>query len=172
MSVCQSRVSSARRTPELGAVYSGTRRTMARKKSVRRPGVEPGSTAWKATMLTVTPPTLEWEESLSFIPYKVGHSIRIRYFPHGHLVVGGGEDVSRRVLSVNKCPHWTMYLLQNNNKNRVTKLCEIRMLGLFSTKMMKTKGTEAESTKYILSISNLAPAGLRQGMTRLCGAIG
>ena len=25
---------------------------------VRRPGVEPGSTAWKATMLTVTPPTL------------------------------------------------------------------------------------------------------------------
>ena len=28
------------------------------KNSVRRPGVEPGSTAWKATMLTVTPPTL------------------------------------------------------------------------------------------------------------------
>ena len=27
-------------------------------KCVRRPGVEPGSTAWKATMLTVTPPTL------------------------------------------------------------------------------------------------------------------
>ncbi len=27
------------------------------KKYVRRPGVEPGSTAWKATMLTVTPPT-------------------------------------------------------------------------------------------------------------------
>ena len=25
-------------------------------KRVRRPGVEPGSTAWKATMLTVTPP--------------------------------------------------------------------------------------------------------------------
>ena len=24
---------------------------------MRRPGVEPGSTAWKATMLTVTPPT-------------------------------------------------------------------------------------------------------------------
>ena len=29
-----------------------------KKKCVRRPGVEPGSTAWKATMLTVTPPTL------------------------------------------------------------------------------------------------------------------
>ena len=27
------------------------------KTHVRRPGVEPGSTAWKATMLTVTPPT-------------------------------------------------------------------------------------------------------------------
>lgn len=27
------------------------------KNDVRRPGVEPGSTAWKATMLTVTPPT-------------------------------------------------------------------------------------------------------------------
>ena len=29
-----------------------------KKNEVRRPGVEPGSTAWKATMLTVTPPTL------------------------------------------------------------------------------------------------------------------
>ena len=28
------------------------------KKHVRRPGIEPGSTAWKATMLTFTPPTL------------------------------------------------------------------------------------------------------------------
>ena len=28
------------------------------KSRVRQPGVEPGSTAWKATMLTVTPPTL------------------------------------------------------------------------------------------------------------------
>ena len=27
------------------------------KKLMRRPGVEPGSAAWKATMLTVTPPT-------------------------------------------------------------------------------------------------------------------
>ena len=26
-------------------------------KDVRRPGIEPGSTAWKATMLTFTPPT-------------------------------------------------------------------------------------------------------------------
>lgn len=25
--------------------------------AVRRPGIEPGSTAWKATMLTITPPT-------------------------------------------------------------------------------------------------------------------
>ena len=24
---------------------------------MRRPGIEPGSTAWKATMLTITPPT-------------------------------------------------------------------------------------------------------------------
>ena len=28
-----------------------------KKKNVRRPGIEPGSTAWKATMLTFTPPT-------------------------------------------------------------------------------------------------------------------
>ena len=27
---------------------------------MRWPGVEPGSTAWKATMLTVTPPTLAY----------------------------------------------------------------------------------------------------------------
>ena len=28
------------------------------KKKVRQPGIEPGSIAWKATMLTFTPPTL------------------------------------------------------------------------------------------------------------------
>ena len=33
-----------------------------RKKSMRWPGVEPGSTAWKATMLTVTPPTPYWSQ--------------------------------------------------------------------------------------------------------------
>ena len=27
-------------------------------KKVRRPGIEPGSTAWKAAMLTTIPPTL------------------------------------------------------------------------------------------------------------------
>ena len=27
-------------------------------RKVRQPGIEPGSTAWKATMLTFTPPTL------------------------------------------------------------------------------------------------------------------
>ena len=27
-------------------------------KSMRRPGIEPGSTAWKAAMLTIIPPTL------------------------------------------------------------------------------------------------------------------
>ena len=27
------------------------------KKNVRWPGIEPGSTAWKATMLTITPPS-------------------------------------------------------------------------------------------------------------------
>ena len=28
-------------------------------KTVRQPGIEPGSIAWKATMLTFTPPTLD-----------------------------------------------------------------------------------------------------------------
>ena len=31
-----------------------------KEKDVRRPGIEPGSIAWKATMLTFTPPTLHW----------------------------------------------------------------------------------------------------------------
>ncbi|GBL90633.1 hypothetical protein AVEN_33794-1 [Araneus ventricosus] len=31
---------------------------IAAKEHLRRPGVEPGSTAWKAAMLTVIPPTL------------------------------------------------------------------------------------------------------------------
>ena len=33
---------------------------LGEKKSVRWPGIEPGSNAWKASMLTITPPTL-WE---------------------------------------------------------------------------------------------------------------
>ena len=32
--------------------------TAKRNKSVRWPGIEPGSNAWKASMLTITPPTL------------------------------------------------------------------------------------------------------------------
>ena len=36
----------------------GDKMKLVLKNHVRRPGVEPGSTAWKATMLTVTPPTL------------------------------------------------------------------------------------------------------------------
>lgn len=28
------------------------------KKKLRRPGIEPGTDAWKASMLTITPPTL------------------------------------------------------------------------------------------------------------------
>ena len=34
------------------------KRTRKLNKIMRRPGIEPGSTAWKATMLTFTPPTL------------------------------------------------------------------------------------------------------------------
>ena len=30
----------------------------AKNEKVRRPGIEPGSTAWKAAMLTIIPPTL------------------------------------------------------------------------------------------------------------------
>ena len=32
--------------------------TKTKTKKVRQPGIEPGSIAWKATMLTFTPPTL------------------------------------------------------------------------------------------------------------------
>ena len=35
-------------------------------KILRRPGIEPGSTAWKATMLTITPPTLSTAEKYIF----------------------------------------------------------------------------------------------------------
>ena len=34
---------------------------MNKRESMRQPGIEPGSIAWKATMLTVTPPTLAFE---------------------------------------------------------------------------------------------------------------
>ena len=34
------------------------KKTDGGKKKVRWPGIEPGSNAWKASMLTITPPTL------------------------------------------------------------------------------------------------------------------
>ena len=45
--------------PSMDAILSDERKNNNKKKkgTVRWPGVEPGSAAWKATMLTVTPPT-------------------------------------------------------------------------------------------------------------------
>jgi hypothetical protein len=34
-----------------------------RRKKLRRPGIEPGSTAWKAAMLTIIPPTLAYQNA-------------------------------------------------------------------------------------------------------------
>ena len=42
----------------LNRFISSKSKQICYKKILRWPGVEPGSTAWKATMLTVTPPTL------------------------------------------------------------------------------------------------------------------
>ena len=44
---------------------------------MRRPGIEPGSIAWKATMLTITPPTLvnEWQ----FFNIKM-YLLKLEYF--------------------------------------------------------------------------------------------
>ncbi len=40
-------------------VWEGRKRRKNEKKNtMRRPGIEPGTIAWKATMLTTTPPTL------------------------------------------------------------------------------------------------------------------
>jgi hypothetical protein len=37
------------------------RKKKKKKKRVRLPGIEPGSKAWKASMLTITPQTPEWK---------------------------------------------------------------------------------------------------------------
>ena len=47
----------------------GDKMKLVLKNHVRRPGVEPGSTAWKATMLTVTPPTLLYSINFKRGPY-------------------------------------------------------------------------------------------------------
>ena len=41
-------------------------------KKVRWPGIEPGSTAWKATMLTITPPSHGRDETVTAIPLTRG----------------------------------------------------------------------------------------------------
>ena len=64
-----------------------------KKKVLRWPGVEPGSTAWKATMLTVTPPTLGCADRLTMtllsptvVPVHIpwGTTIRLLYGTHYH----------------------------------------------------------------------------------------
>jgi hypothetical protein len=43
-----------------------------RRKKLRRPGIEPGSTAWKAAMLTIIPPTLAYQNAdRIYIPYGI-----------------------------------------------------------------------------------------------------
>ena len=41
---------------------------------MRRPGIEPGSTAWKAAMLTIIPPTLTWYITKYFNACCRGHT--------------------------------------------------------------------------------------------------
>ena len=48
----------AKSQPTVAYKASRKRATCEGKNIVRRPGIEPGSIAWKATMLTFTPPTL------------------------------------------------------------------------------------------------------------------
>ena len=38
-------------------IFAATTTLREKEKDVRQPGIEPGSIAWKATMLTFTPPT-------------------------------------------------------------------------------------------------------------------
>ena len=42
----------------LQAILSARQKKLKHQKGLRRPGIEPGSTAWKAAMLTTIPPTL------------------------------------------------------------------------------------------------------------------
>ena len=41
---------------------------------MRRPGIEPGSTAWKAAMLTTIPPTHSTNFSINKLSIKVGYT--------------------------------------------------------------------------------------------------
>ena len=58
------------------------------KRYVRRPGIEPGSTAWKAAMLTTIPPTLDMR-ALVMIKFHVFRFIHFQPRPQGLL---GGQN--------------------------------------------------------------------------------
>ena len=59
---------------------------------MRQPGIEPGSIAWKATMLTFTPPTL-------------AHSVsRHRHDIPAHQLTGG-RDIKTLAREINKHKH-------------------------------------------------------------------
>ncbi len=56
------------RVQEINSIID-TQHQVEKKNVVRWPGVEPGSAAWKATMLTVTPPTLR--QNMLFFAYSI-----------------------------------------------------------------------------------------------------
>ena len=84
-----------------------------KRKNLRWPGVEPGSTAWKATMLTVTPPTLHIYPDYSFL---------------GSFLSGSEDLQSKRelldavqgLLSVPNTPYPELDHTQEVNKHTIT----------------------------------------------------
>ena len=62
------------------------------KRYVRRPGIEPGSTAWKAAMLTTIPPTLDMRALVMikfhvfrFLHFRLMHSVSPTHNKHGEI---------------------------------------------------------------------------------------
>ena len=75
---------------------------------VRRPGIEPGSTAWKAAMLTTIPPTLYNNRSFSafFFLLITGHTAEITKLlvhPSEPLLVSSSLDKTIRIWNFDTC---------------------------------------------------------------------
>ena len=117
-----------------------------KKKVMRWPGVEPGSTAWKATMLTVTPPTPVECGSLQGTFYHYSHTVITIYGVSTAIDRRPGDEASTAKTFVATYAHTQSCIQSSNavtNEATPTSICPLphpTTIILFQTSIHQTGG--------------------------------